>query len=176
MKLIPKHIDTLTHAVSTDETRYNLTGVYFDKTHKRAVATNGHMMAIKPLAVASDDMDSIPWGEVVKTPKKFEKGTKPFIHVNEAGINEQNPKDSVKFLGSSFPDYVQALPTKTPVMSVSFSADALLKLAKALEAGDCLSKQIVTLEIISDSEPITVRPCYAKQKEAFGVLMPCKRG
>ena len=181
MYKIPNRFASLQGIASKDATRYNICGVYFDEKNKAAVATNGHALAVKPY-LPEEDINSpdcnttLPNGKIAVLPKT----AKASMFINEKGINELNPKESVSFTEGQYPDWSEVIKVriddetgepKKPIIKIGLSADTLLMLAKAIDAPSYNSKQIVELEIFGEHDAIRVS---GGRDGAWGVIMPAR--
>lgn len=167
---IEKTLARLQHASSTDKTRPNLTGVYLNCTE--AVATNGHIMAIRKTdkLPQSDDDGRLPKNRIVRFPKRLAKDKHSALYVDDKGINHGNPQNSVEFIDGQFPDYQMAIPKEhKEVVKIALSAELLLQLAKALGAED--KRHVVTLSIAGPESPVFVT---GDCPESRGIIMPCR--
>lgn len=109
-------------AMSTDETRYNLNGVYFDLPRGKLVATDGHRMALA-------EIDPADVSEAVIVSKKAVAKLRKLLGAEGEGKGEfAISKTSLlyrrsglslvaRLIDGSFPDYTQVVPerTKKPV-------------------------------------------------------------
>lgn len=119
------------YASSTDETRYNLTGVLFEMEEKedngllRLVATDGHRLAM----VEKEVLGNIRAGESVVIPRKslnevrrlLEEGENEEVEVDFQKQHGVFRKDSIvlttRLIDMSFPNYGQVIPEDRTVTS-----------------------------------------------------------
>lgn len=186
MYRIPKHYGTLQGVASSDATRYNITGVFFDGERKCAVATNGHALAVKPLPDAQPHDEAapiFPLGKIAELPTAKKSRFAADWTLNEKGINEADPGESVKFVDGTFPQWQDAdmsIRNREPVATVGISADLLLRLAKAIEAPSHDSKFVVQLDIYESEEGknglIFSRPIRVSggANGGYGLIMPAR--
>jgi DNA polymerase-3 subunit beta len=107
-------LETVVHACSVDETRYNLNGVYLEPGG-RAVATDGHR-----LAVADFDAGPLPWVEGIIVPLKAVKALTALLKkadivlaVSSAKFMHISGDDwfaSIRLIEGEFPNYQQVVP------------------------------------------------------------------
>jgi len=125
--LLREMIDKTIFAVSTDESRYNLTGVFFTKREEeedkklRMVATDGYRLSLIDRTLKTE----IPGLEKgILLPKKGlaelsrlleEEGDQVWIKLknNNLIIKKENVVLIMRLLDAEFPDYNQVIPTQT---------------------------------------------------------------
>ncbi len=127
---VDKAVRKVAYAVSRDEARYILTGVYFrsfgDKFH--AVATDGHRLALYEVEVYSEAFDAIiprkSLGELKKLLKESE----------EVELTESDSKlffrigDTVMWsslIEGEYPDYMSVIPESNPLRAVADKEELL---------------------------------------------------
>ncbi len=113
------------YAVSTDETRYNLNGLYVetdaDKGLMKLVATDGHRLALVTRKVEGVDLTKFDQGVVV--PKKgilevkrlLEEDDEPVkigFRKGHAVVKKKDVLLVTRLIDAAFPDYNQVLPKK----------------------------------------------------------------
>lgn len=115
-------IDKTLYAVSTDETRYNLTGVYCEAIQGtaglRMVATDGHRLSVieRPTQEAPTMKEGviIPRKGLVELKKLLEEGKEGgrlgFIE-NSAVFEKDGITLTMRLVDGRFPDYQQVIPT-----------------------------------------------------------------
>jgi len=161
-------------AASSDETRYNITGVYFDDNVN--VATDGHIMAVEKKEKVDEP---VPSKTILKfnKPKQLDKnrGSETFFRLETKYVSEQG--SVAERTTGAFPDYSNVIPSefKTPVR-IAFNLALLTRLAAALEHNN---RSLVTLEFDGSSPlgPILVDVSNqdgSGRPNKFGVLMPCR--
>ncbi|HVN86927.1 MAG TPA: DNA polymerase III subunit beta [Candidatus Binatia bacterium] len=110
-------------AVSTDDTRVNLSGIYLERSEKdrvRLVATDGHR-----LAMITRQVDGIAPAAGVLLPRKgvqeilkvIESGDGPLVFAVHSGVVyvRRDPVQlSMRLLEGEFPDYRQVIPADSP--------------------------------------------------------------
>ncbi len=129
-KKLIEMIDKTVFAVSLDETRFNINGVYVEtiegplgpnKTCLRLVATDGHRMAIIDRASDGFEMKQaviIPRKGILEIKKMLEESDSEMTNVsfsNNGFITVQSGISTigVRLVDGQFPDYKQVLPTNT---------------------------------------------------------------
>ncbi|TFH24394.1 MAG: DNA polymerase III subunit beta [Myxococcales bacterium] len=122
-------------AVSTDDTRSNLAGVYLDgsnPTTARMVATDGHRLAMidRPVTGGAIGMGVIlprkGLAEIGKLLPEESTAVKLMLTGNEAQVEIGDTLLSMRLVEGSFPDYQRVLPDKTP-RRVKTDRDELLR-------------------------------------------------
>ena len=115
-------IDKTLYAVSTDETRYNLTGVFCEPVPGspglRMVATDGHRLSVveRPTTEAPLMKEGviIPRKGLVELKRLLEEGAAPgrlgFVD-NSAVFEKDGITLTMRLVDGSFPDYQQVIPT-----------------------------------------------------------------
>jgi len=117
-------IDRTKFAISTEETRYYLNGIYLHKADRdgvdvlRAVATDGHRLASveAPLPVGSENMPGVivPRKAVTELRKLIdESGDEVAISMSESKIrfSFDNAVLTSKLIDGTFPDYQRVIPS-----------------------------------------------------------------
>ena len=117
-------IDRTKFAISTEETRYYLNGIYLHKADRdgvdvlRAVATDGHRLASveAPLPVGSESMPGVivPRKTVIELRKLIdESGDEVAISMSESKIrfSFDNAVLTSKLIDGTFPDYQRVIPS-----------------------------------------------------------------
>jgi len=122
-KMIKDMIDKTMHAISTDETRYNLNGSFLEKLDNqvfRMVATDGHRLSIADASITENStavqQKNLPLTKGVIIPKKGLITIKRLIETKEGdcalGFNNNdliftmnNVTVVVRLLDGQFPDY-----------------------------------------------------------------------
>ena len=169
----------MTNSVSTDQTRYDLTGVYIDAEKKQLVATDGHQLSIMPY----NDMESVQITGSATIPADFIKKAKRAAKKIVAKIKISKEKTTIDLMGETmqcnnlegtFPDYNAIIPkSNSNNTTLHFNADLLTKINKAL--GNTKGTGGVTLEFTDKLSPILIKQ-LSDDKPGMGVLMPMKSG
>jgi DNA polymerase-3 subunit beta len=137
-------INKTTHAISTDETRVNLNGVYFQQldTKLRAVAIDGHRLALLDLNNFSSSNQVLQDGVIL--PKKGINELKKLaeayidsdftINLDEsfmyASANEEYYL-SIRLIAREYPKYQTVIPSKTS-FAITLDRNALLNAVKRI--------------------------------------------
>ncbi len=109
-------------AVSTDETRLNLSGILMESAEKgkvRMVATDGHRLSMITRTVehgAPSNAVIIPRKGVVEISKVIESGDEPVTIAVQAGVAHASRGRvdlSMRLIEGEFPDYKQVIPQKS---------------------------------------------------------------
>jgi len=111
-------------AVSSDDSRTNLTGVFLDKTDEdsdiRMVATDGHRLAIIERTTQSGSMTSgviLPRKGVTELAKLLQDRDEVVtvsVTASEAVVELTDCTISMRLVEGTFPDYKQVLPKESP--------------------------------------------------------------
>ncbi|MCK6546502.1 DNA polymerase III subunit beta [Myxococcota bacterium] len=121
-KLFKEMIDKTLYAVSTDETRYNLTGVFCEpvagSSGLRMVATDGHRLSVverpTPQPPTMKDGVIIPRKGLVELKKLLDDGEGEarlgFVE-NSAVFEKGGVTLTMRLVDGKFPDYQQVIPT-----------------------------------------------------------------
>lgn len=114
-------IDTTKFAISTEETRYYLNGIYFHKSANGqlcAVATDGHRLAMSQmnLPAGAEDMPAIilprkAVGELRKLLDDQEGDVDVRLSETRAEFSFGHVRLTSKLIDGSFPDYTRVIPT-----------------------------------------------------------------
>ena len=122
-------------AVSSDDTRSNLAGVYFTKSKKknqlRMVATDGHRLAVIDRTISGElpeDGAILPRKGLNEIGKMLGEETGKIeitITGNEATVSIGDSMLSMRLVEGSFPDYQKVIPKETP-NQMKVSRDELL--------------------------------------------------
>jgi DNA polymerase-3 subunit beta len=121
-------------AVSADETRVNLNGIYVegvDSTRLRLVATDGHRLAMITRPVERAELAkavTIPRKAVMELRKVLESGDEPVELSVDGGVahaRRGNVQMSMRLIEGEFPDYHQVIPAKAERIA-SVDATSLL--------------------------------------------------
>lgn len=123
-------------AVSTDDTRSNLAGVYVERTEEagilRMVATDGHRLAVIERPVSGGRLENgviLPrkgLAELAKLLADHTGAVSLSMQGNEAVVNVGDALLSMRLVEGSFPDYRQVIPKEMPKMVVA-TRDELLQ-------------------------------------------------
>ncbi len=135
--LLSSMIERTMYAVSTDETRYNLNGVYFELieegTKLRMVATDGHRLAISERAVGAESSGFasgviLPRKALAELKKLVDEEDADEIELGFEGNSALARKGDVtlvmRLVEGEFPNYRQVLP-KTNTQRVTIASDIL---------------------------------------------------
>ena len=151
---------------SPKDTRHYLRAPYFDAEHSRIIATDGHKAVIVPVTECGEDTAGhIPVEAFAADRKAKYGGLYANGSVNVGGVSYPRPTD----LGN-MPDIDRALPAvdAKPVMAVSFNAEYMLELARAITDK---RQPVIKLEIFS---PDSCMRLTASGSDATAYLMPCR--
>ena len=123
-------IDTTRFAISNEETRFYLNGIYFHKNDNgmlASVATDGHRLALSQMKMP-ENIDDIPQvilpkkaiGEIRKLIDDYEGKIDISLSETRAEFSFGNVKLTTKLIDGSFPDYTKVIPTNNDkIMTVN---------------------------------------------------------
>jgi DNA polymerase-3 subunit beta len=126
-------------AVSADETRVNLNGIYVERTtdgRLRMVATDGHRLAMITRAVEQVELAkavTIPRKAVMELRKVLESGDDAVELSVEGGVahaRRGRVQMSMRLVEGEFPDYTQVIPSKSERIAVVDGASLLAALRR----------------------------------------------
>ena len=125
--LLAEMIDKVQHAISLDETRYYLNGVFFqtfdeeEKPSLRLVATDGHRLAMMENELPAESKIEMSGGCIIprKGINEIKKALSDFDGDAEIGFKNKNMilrgenlLFVIRLIDDDFPDYTQVIPTK----------------------------------------------------------------
>jgi DNA polymerase-3 subunit beta len=119
--LLQEMIERTSFAISLDDTRMNLGGIFVERPEKgklRVVATDGHRLSMITREVEGDAAAGviIPRKGVVEISKVIESGDAPTTMTVEGGVvhmSRGNVDLSIRLVEGEFPDYRQVIPPKS---------------------------------------------------------------
>jgi len=120
--MLREMIERTAFAISSDETRLNLSGIFVERPEKgklRIVATDGHRLSMITRAVEGGSAGSgviIPRKGVVEITKIIESGDEPVSMALQGGVAHasRGPVElSMRLVEGEFPDYNQVVPQKS---------------------------------------------------------------
>lgn len=159
-------LKTVAYAMSTEETRYYLNGIYAECTHKGGTLTacDGHRLANIP--VQSDCKTE--WAEII--PKEIIKqaiGLKsPTYIIHKSYIEAGNIKLAYVGIDGTFPDYRRVVPDTSEGLKIKFNRKYLMDLLKASDSTS------ITFECVDGNTPAKV---YTdEEKLQVHVIMPMR--
>lgn len=175
---IDNTITALMNVASDDDTRQNLTGVYFEKDGSAVVACDGHCLVKRTMQ--PDDVNGFR-GKIVKLPAKLKFLAKTLAYelFSETGAAEMQKSNSLNpfdIVDGQYPDYKQVIP-ESEKLTRAFTVDANLIAAvvKAMDVQpDKLSKRrSVTFHFDpnNDLSPVKVT---CGDRQVFGIIMPMR--
>ena len=165
-------------AVSADETRVNLNGIYVeavDATHVRFVATDGHRLAMITRSVAGAELAkpvTIPRKAVMELRKVLEAGEEPVELSVDGGVahaRRGNVQMSMRLIEGEFPDYHQVIPAK-PERVASMESSGLLAALRRVSVVSSERTRGVKLDLTSQRlELSTINPDVGEAAEELDV-------
>jgi DNA polymerase-3 subunit beta len=132
--LLAEMIEHTVFAVSADETRVNLNGIFAECSEKgrlRMVATDGHRLAMIARDVAGAEPRKgviIPRKAVMELRKVLESGDEPIEIIVEEGVAHAvrgAVQMSMRLVEGEFPDYQQVIPSKSERKALMAAGDLL---------------------------------------------------
>jgi DNA polymerase III sliding clamp (beta) subunit (PCNA family) len=161
-------------AASTDPSRYTLQSVKVDVEKKRIMATDGYILAVLPVEVSDKDHSGLITTSSIKQLRAMEKRKKPLgIEITLNGkVTATGGGETAEFpLGEGqFPNAEAVIPNYEGPATISFDAELLYRLAKAMiEPGRPLC---VSLTVKDPMSSVLVKAKGVP--EAVGVLMPIR--
>lgn len=138
-QLLEEMIDKVKHAISLDETRYYLNGVFFqtvekdDKKHLRMVATDGHRLAMSDRELPSDSTFDFPQGciiprkginELQKALSEFDGDANVCFKDKNLVVKGETTLFVIRLIDDEFPEYSQVIPANND-RTLSCSRDQL---------------------------------------------------
>lgn len=167
-------------AASTDMTRYNITGVYFNERH--AVALDGHRMVVALKDECETLTDTIV--QFRKPKMRYNKrqvyGGETYVAVPNTGqfAGSNFPENNCSITDGRFPDYKLILDTvpapSDSTVQVNFDIKHLIALADSLRDEQFKSTQTVTLTFDSKDDTAPILITTNGRNDAFGLLMPMR--
>lgn len=142
---ISKIIEKTFYAVSTDETRIFLNGIFFQQFNGklRAVAIDGHRLALLDTDTEATGIEKLTNGVIV--PRKGINELKKMSEVNSDGAIEVSLDDSfiyfsyndeyfisVRLISRDYPKYESVIPSKTS-STLEFERDKMLQAVKRIK-------------------------------------------
>lgn len=172
-------IDRVVHAISTEETRYYLNGVFLHsmEAELRVAATDGHRLARMILPVP-DGAETIP--DVI-IPRKVIKLIDPLLGRHEGPIDVRVSKSRIRFeigetvvdaklIDGQYPDYQRVIPTSNS-RRLSIEREALIAgLTRVTTVADG-KLRVVKAELNADVMLLTVS---SPEKGQGSEEVPCK--
>jgi DNA polymerase-3 subunit beta len=169
--LSSKTLRALVHAVSKDQTRYYLGGVYVE-TDGRTVtycATDGHIMLANQHDCEQVDEPLVgKWiiPSEICSDKRLKKAN-DYVAFYESPTELTLADMIVKPIDGSFPDWRRVVPTKVSGEPAQYNPSLLVKLQKA---GEIFDHKIPSVGYNGDSPAL-----ITWEDTLFGVIMPMRR-
>jgi len=139
-ELLKEMIEKTSYAISTDETKYNLNGIYFREMQEesgsslRLVATDGHRLALYQADVNVADISQLQKGvilprkgvqELRKITEEGEGDVELGFFDNNAVVRRERTTVVMRLVDGEFPDYERVIP-KTRDLEAYIDRDAML--------------------------------------------------
>lgn len=123
-KVLREMIDRTIFAVSADETRYNLNGVFIEESgvaKVRMVATDGHRLALVERGIGSIGLEKgviLPRKGLAELRKLLENGEDGVVSIgfkeNMGLVLKENVELFMRLIDGDFPDYSKVIPKDNP--------------------------------------------------------------
>lgn len=160
--------------------RYTLNAVKLDVQGKRIMATNGHILAIVPCEVETEDHSTLIPLETVAAVRALQRRAKSVpvkVTTNGKIVAEGNGErlEHEPFVGA-FPNVDIVVPKFEGPATISLSVDLLYRLAEALHAEGIGANNPghISLWIKDPQSAVLVKAVGSKDVGAVGVIMPVR--
>ena len=158
----------LANCQSKDKGRDNINCLYLDAVNRKAVATNGHMIAIRDLT-----SEEVPEKSISLSLKKSLKNEEIF-YCNGIAKATREPGNSCEYSTDwQYPDYLRVLPKEPEaenLVEITLSAEYIAALAKTVN-GSPKGGITFTLDRANLLKPVKITGSI---KGTVGYLMPMK--
>ena len=172
IEIRPEH-RRLMYAASKDKTRYNLTGIYYDRERGNVVATTGHIMAMAPIGDISETTPSGIVDGLSPEPKKGASNKFQSISADSRGYLDVETGEIIVPSNDQFPDYMQVMPDKDrKEIKVTFNPEKLLAVCKALQGKQ--REHCVTLRIDANNPELGTILVSCPRSKSTGLIMPMR--
>lgn len=156
-------------AVSTDQLRFAMTGVYYNAEKEELIATDGKKLVVLPAKKTNDLETSGLISPVAFTEARKVKGVQ---HIESNGDIEYLHKDlglqKVKHIDATYPNYEQVIPKDDGYeIKIGLNPKMLKDISEALGSTESL-----TLNIKDDLSPIKITG--TNKNGGFAILMPLR--
>lgn len=171
--LLNEMIEKTFFSISTDDTKYNLNGIYFKKIEEdgqnvlRLVATDGHRLAMVQRGVQTPQIEELEQGiifprkgihELKKIAEESEEDLRLGFMDNSAVISKGNTVVIMRLVNGDFPDYNRVIPKNNDDIAL-INRDSFLHVLRRMAILSSEKSKGVKLElkkgllIISSSNP-----------------------
>lgn len=159
-------------AASNDSTRFNITGVKFEKNV--AVATDGHILAVIQKDGSTTAEDCIIAFDKAK--QKSKQMFEVYTEVGNAVVGELHPTNTAVALPpeTEFPNWRAIIPARAPKHIIKLDAAILLRLAQALGANPKQAHVTIEFDESEDSPMIVQSIGRDASVNAVGIIMPIR--
>ena len=162
--LLSEMIEKTYFSVSTDETKYNLNGIYFktieqdQKKYLMMVATDGHRLALDKKVIETPEIEELNNGVIfprkgILELKKITEDTETDIKFgfmdNSAVIVKQNTIVVMRLVDGEFPDYSRVIPKNNDEI-ITIPRDELLHAMKRMAILSSEKSKGVKIELKTD--------------------------
>ncbi len=160
-----------------DHIRRYLTHVYLDVTLKRAVATDGHVMAICPVSISPEDTAGYVSPDALKESRRQKSAT---LVANGALTLENGaslPRATEQDFGH-YPNVDALLPPSRPDRAPDFCVDVslLVRIAQAINIQNAKTKDMIAVWLPPKDAPRNTARCalYIEgNSDAYGLVAQC---
>lgn len=171
----------LEKVVSKEPSRAALQQVLVDEKDEVAVATNGKVIAIVPVALENDRFVNgvrlLPTEAITKARKIAKKNDLSNIGLNGGAVLDDGTE--IPTVDHAFVNWRQVLPSDAALeggFSISLDAKLLHDLAEAINDGKDKAQRVVTLHFQNVApEMSAIKVTTSGPWGAYGVIMPCRK-
>ena len=166
------YVEYLNRFASTEEVRYYLSGLFFDKQENTLVATDGHRLGVIKNAFTHEG-EFAESGYIIKFSKqalsllksfKYAEDIEITINDNKASLNVWGSQISLEIIDADYPNWRRICTEESEAITKIGLNPKLLK--------DFQIKDFVRLEFTGDTSPIRV--IVPELPEFYGLLMPAR--
>lgn len=169
--------------------RFAMNAILLDVEGKRAVATDGRVLAVVPVEVSGHDVTGLlpveAWGAATTAQRERGSDAEERSKIAANGTARVDPPKNARFAKKGagvteyprpeytdgcFPRFESILPKGDPIFRVAFNPTFLLRLAEAVGYDAQADAPSVTLEVFGKGMPIRVTA--TRENGAVGVMMP----
>ena len=172
---------SVSKAASKDDTRRNLSGIYFEGN--KTVATNGHILSMvenpgpepvyKPFIVAAVDIPKVAKNEKLEfKPEDIDKVSARFTVSNckPGSVRIQ----TAELIDADFPDYSQVMPKTEPAFSIRLDA-RLISLLMDIHTGVDTRIAGVDFHFWDDLSPVKLVSELSEGRKITSLCMPLRK-
>lgn len=178
IKINAKLLAAVNVSRSTEETRYYLCGIYFDRT--RIVATDGHVLTIActPEMVLPDESSIRPiskqaFSAMKKTAAENVIIDNDILQVLDSGENVIH-MEQCKAIDGTYPDYMRVVPVKSGDDCPGFFSSVILE--KLIQTAKIMGENKKGSVFISGESPSSPHVVRYESTDLFTIAMPITHG